>query len=50
MDDSAYMSQRYWEGKTSPQITKRGVKPEGHSTGKTSTGVVYPVWGKTLQE
>lgn len=50
MDYNVCMSQRYWEGKTSPLIIKRGVKPERHSTGKTSARVVWPVWGKTLQE
>ena len=50
MDDNVYMSQRYWEEKTSPWIIKRGVKPERQSTVKTSAGVVCAVLGKTLQE
>lgn len=50
MGDNVCMSQCYWEGKTSTWIMKTGVKPERHSTGKTSAGVLCPVWGKTLQK
>jgi len=43
------MFSHYLEGKIPPWILKRGVKPERHSTGETSAGVVCPVLGKTLQ-